>query len=119
MAAKTEFSKIILIAILFLGLFFCVASVDAAAESEGGAETGETAASGAAAGAGAGIVPGEIQQQLNSIQQAVDNVGKQAQSVKEKGIVQTIWDNVTAPVAAIFRQIGQILGQISAIFGAK
>lgn len=58
----------------------------------------------------------EIQQQLDSVSSTLDTVGVQIASVKEKGLVQTIWDNVTAPFAAIWQQITGIFGQLSSIF---
>ncbi len=57
----------------------------------------------------------EIQQELESVSQTLDTVATQTQSVKEKGIVQTIWDNLTAPIAAIRQQILGIFGQIGSI----
>ncbi|MFZ3074140.1 MAG: hypothetical protein WA093_03370 [Minisyncoccales bacterium] len=58
----------------------------------------------------------EIQQQLDSVSSTLDTVGTQIASVKEKGIVQTIWDNATAPIAVIWQQITGIFGQITGIF---
>ncbi|MFA5743133.1 MAG: hypothetical protein WCX77_03390 [Candidatus Paceibacterota bacterium] len=62
----------------------------------------------------------EIQQQLDGAQKTIDTVGQQAQSIKEKGLVQTIWDNatagITAAVSGIFQQISQIWNQITSIF---
>ena len=89
--------------------------------TEGGASGAEAGAgSDAAAGTAAGsLVPAEVQQQVDSAQKTVDTATKTVQSVKEKGLVQTIWDNITAPFAALFQQIGQILGQIMSFFGGK
>ena len=78
-------------------------------EVSGAASEGE---SNADTGAGA-VVPAEIQQQLDGIQKTIDT----AQSVKERGLLQTIWDNITAPFVAIFQQIGQILDQIATLLG--
>ncbi|MFA6376253.1 MAG: hypothetical protein WCX69_02510 [Candidatus Paceibacterota bacterium] len=83
-----------------------------AAGAAGGVEAG-------AAGAGSSVVPAEIQQQLDGAQKTVDTAAKQIQSVKEKGLVQTVWDNITAPFTAVFAQISQILGSAFSLFGAK
>lgn len=64
----------------------------------------------------ANSITNEIQQQLDSAQKTIDTVGQQAQSVKEKGVVQTIWDNITAAFSGIFQQIGQMWSQITSIF---
>jgi len=63
------------------------------------------------------LVPAEVQQQLDSAQQKIDIAAKTAQSVKEKGITQTLWDGFTAPFAAVFAQIGQIFSSIGSILG--
>jgi hypothetical protein len=130
-------SKLVFGVFMAMGLFFAPASLFAAevgggdseeaegAESEG--ESGEaeagaagTEAAGAGeAGAGSSVVPTEVQQQLDSTQKTIDDTAKQVQSVKEKGLLQTIWDNITAPFIAIFQQIGQMLSQIFSIFGTK
>jgi hypothetical protein len=57
----------------------------------------------------------EAQQQLDSVQQTVDTVGQQVQSVKEKGLLQTIWDNT---VGIFFTQLSEIWQQILGIFGS-
>jgi hypothetical protein len=62
----------------------------------------------------------EVQQGLDSVSQTLDTVAAQAQSVKEKGLVQTVRDNLTAPFATIWQQITGIfsqLGGILSIFG--
>lgn len=61
---------------------------------------------------------GEIQQQLDSVSSTLDNVAAQVQSVKEKGLIQTIWDNLTAPFAAIWQQIMGIFGQIGSLLSS-
>lgn len=58
----------------------------------------------------------EIQQNLESVSSTLDTVSTQAQSIKEKGLVQTIWDNLTAPFAAIWQQITGIFSQIGSLF---
>ena len=58
----------------------------------------------------------EIQQQLEGVSSTLNNVGMQVESIKQKGLIQTIWDNVTAPIAAIWQQITGIFGQIGGIF---
>jgi len=58
----------------------------------------------------------EIQQQLDGASSTIGNIAAQVESVKEKGLIQTIWDNITAPIAAIWQQITGIFGQISGIF---
>ena len=58
----------------------------------------------------------EIQQQLDSVSSTVSDVNAQVASIKEKGFVQTIWDNVTAPIMAIWQQIVAIFAQIMGIF---
>jgi len=58
----------------------------------------------------------EIQQQLDSVSSTLDSVGAQIESVKQKGLVQTIWDNITAPIVAIWQQIVGIFSQITGIF---
>ena len=60
----------------------------------------------------------EIQQGLDSVSSTLGNVATQVESVKEKGVVQTIWDNLTAPLAAIWQQIMGIFGQIGALLSA-
>lgn len=57
----------------------------------------------------------EIQQQLGSVSSTLGNVAAQVESVKEKGVAQTIWDNLTAPIAAIWQQVVGIFGQIGSI----
>jgi hypothetical protein len=58
----------------------------------------------------------EIQQQLEGVSSTLGTVSEQVQAVKEKGLFQAVWDNVTAPIAAIWQQITGILGQIGSIF---
>jgi len=92
----------------------------AAIEASGSGEAAVGVAGGAEAGAaGSNLVPAEIQQKLDGAQKTVDTAAKQIQSVKEKGLVQTVWDNITAPFAAVFAQISQILGSVFSLFGAK
>jgi hypothetical protein len=117
--------QLFLATIAFIGLSFANPGIviaeseireaeSAAGESGGGESAGDASAAETTAGS---VVPAEVQQQLDSVQNTVNTVGSQVQSVKEKGLVQTIWDNITSPFAALFQQIGQILGQIAAIFG--
>jgi len=62
----------------------------------------------------------EVQQQIDAVGQTVDTVGQQVQSVKEKGLVQTIWDNtIGQAISAIWQQITGIWSQIMSIFGTK
>jgi hypothetical protein len=65
----------------------------------------------------------EVQQQLDSVQKTVDVVNQQAQSVSEKGLFQTIWDNTVgaffSQLAAIWQQIAGIFNQVISIFGLK
>jgi len=58
----------------------------------------------------------EIQRQLDGVSSTLDAAAAQIASVKEKGVVQTVWDNATAPIAAIWQQITGIFGQLSSIF---
>jgi len=58
----------------------------------------------------------EIQQQLEGVSSTLDTVGTQLEAVKQKGLIQTIWDNLTAPIAAIWQQITGIFNQLSSIF---
>lgn len=127
MAIKLFLTWFLSLGIFFGGYSFTVAESESEAgqESEGEAGSGsgeEAAAGGAGAGDGAAasdaaagtVVPAEIQQQLDGVQKTIDTV----QSVKEKGLLQTIWDNVSAPFVAIFKQIGQMISQVLSIFGA-
>jgi len=91
----------------------------AMAAEASGSEASAGVADGAETGAGSSLVPAEIQQQLDSAQKTVDTAAKQIQSVKEKGLVQTVWDNITAPFTAVFAQISQIMGSVFSLFGAK
>ena len=62
----------------------------------------------------------EIQQQLDSVSSTLGTVSEQVQAVKEKGLFRAIWDNITAPIVAIWQQITGIFGQIGSmlsIFG--
>jgi hypothetical protein len=65
----------------------------------------------------------EVQQQLDSVQKTVDTVSQQAQSVSEKGLFQTIWDNTVgaffSQLAAIWQQIIGIFDQVRSTFGSK
>jgi len=123
MLSKNIFGLILAAGLVFGGAGFAAAQEEAG-EVEGAEASGEAAgaaeAGAAEAGAaGSSLVPAEVQQQLDSVQKTVDDTAKQVQSVKEKGIVQTVWDNITAPIAAILDQISQILGSVFSIFGAK
>jgi hypothetical protein len=61
---------------------------------------------------------GEIQQQLDSVSSTIDTIGAQAESLKQKGIFRTIWDNISAAVIAIWSQITGMLSQIGSVFSA-
>lgn len=60
----------------------------------------------------------EIQQQLNDVSSTLDNAATQIESIKQKGVVQTVWDNITAPLAGIWQQVLGILSQIGSIVAA-